>query len=213
MPEQTLLADFSMSGASAIPAAILDESRAAAAAVGYARGWSEGMRGAETAMADARSRAELEVAAVTRAAAARTAETAAALGACLTQLHDLVTQACARDEQALLAAAVSLAEVLVGRELIAVDTAALAAVRRALSLMDEPTTVTVRLNPTAAAALRAADLDTQLADLGGAARLRLVDDASLATTDAVAESSGITVDARLNTAIERARAALAGDLS
>jgi flagellar assembly protein FliH len=80
-----------------------------------------------------------------------------------------------------------------------------AAVARALAVTDPGDVVTVRLHPADLAQLDAATLDSVVADVA------FVADASLARGDAEAELRVGQVDARLGTALDRARTALLGD--
>lgn len=80
-----------------------------------------------------------------------------------------------------------------------------AAVARALAVTDPGDVVTVRLHPADLAQLDAATLDSVAADVA------FVADASLARGDSEAELRVGQVDARLGTALDRARTALLGD--
>lgn len=100
--------------------------------------------------------------------------------------------------QTLQRAALELAEAVLGVELSDGATGAVAALARVAAAEVEP--VVVRLNPDD---LRALGTDPQLPD--GA---RLVADASLGRGDAVAELPDGWLDARIGTALDRARAAL-----
>jgi flagellar assembly protein FliH len=102
-------------------------------------------------------------------------------------------------------AALDLAEATIGRELAAVarpETARLA-LRRALAPLTPGAPVVVRMNPQ--------DLQTIDSTTAHEGHLvQLVADASLAVGDAVAEQDGATVDARVASALARARAVARG---
>ncbi len=104
----------------------------------------------------------------------------------------------------LLAAAIDIAEAIIGVELSDADLSARAAVTRALADTDPTTVRRVRLNPADAARL---DAD-QRAALG----VEIVADTFLAQGDAMTEFEEGVLDARLGTAVARVRAAL-GELS
>lgn len=104
----------------------------------------------------------------------------------------------------LLAAAIDIAEAILGVELSDTATSARAAVTRALADVDPLTVRRVRLNPSDAARLD----DTQRAALG----VEIVADTFLAQGDAMTEFEEGILDARLGTAVARVRAAL-GELS
>jgi flagellar assembly protein FliH len=183
-------------------AAEAEEVRAAARAAGYAAGWAEGRRAAAAeALADkARLDAEdarLRLATRGRADAAITAaveDWTRRTTPVLDDLADLVVDA-----------ALDLAEAIIGRELSASarpETARLA-LRRALTPLAPGTPVVVRMNP----------VDLQSVDTGTAHEghlVQLVADPSLSSGDAVAEQEGATVDARISSALARARAVARG---
>ena len=172
----------------------------AARAAGYAEGWAAGSRAAvaelertRTGLLEAERRREQD--AENRTAAVLSALDAAAAGLdarqapVLTELSDVV-----------LRAAVEVAETLLGRELETCDDAGLTAVRRALSALGGTRPVTVRLHPTDLATLAPADWPAGVTG---------TPDPSLRRGDAVAEHAGGSVDARLSSALERVREAVA----
>jgi flagellar assembly protein FliH len=183
-------------------AAEAEDVRAAARAAGYSAGWAEGRRAAaEQAEAELRrlaiDDAQIRQATRTRADAAIAAaveDWTRRTTPVLDDLADLVVDA-----------ALDLAEAIIGRELAASakpETARLA-LRRALTPLPSGARVTVRMNPQ----------DLQAIDDGAAHEghlVHLVADASLASGDAVAEQDGATVDARVASALARARAVARG---
>jgi flagellar assembly protein FliH len=183
-------------------AAEAEDVRAAARASGYAAGWAEGRRAAaaealaEKVRLDAedarlrlatRGRADVAITAAVEDWTRRTTPV-------LDDLADLVVDA-----------ALDLAEAIIGRELSASarpETARLA-LRRALTPLAPGTPVVVRMNP----------VDLQSVDTGTAHEghlVQLVADPSLSSGDAVAEQEGATVDARISSALARARAVARG---
>lgn len=173
-----------------------DRARASGRAQGYAQGWAEGRRAA-----DERSRLAAQEVAATRAAEdrRRRVEHDHAVGALLAaagQLRHEHQRVCAQVEQQATELAFSLVEGILGRELeLAADPGA-DAVRRALALLPEETVATVRLHPD---------------DLAGAAGslcpegARLVGDPSLRRGDAILDTVGAVIDARVSTAVARVR--------
>lgn len=172
---------------------------AAAAERGYAAGLARARHRAERDRA--RVLAALEAAAAERDAR-RTLEHRTALDALAAARRAVLdaTVPVLRDaDRALARAALELAEAVIGAEL---DAGPDGAARRALQrVLDHPVAelvVRVRLHP------------QQLAALAGSAPegLELVPDASLAPGDAVAELPDGLIDARLGSALDRARRAL-----
>ena len=102
-------------------------------------------------------------------------------------------------KSALMEAAVTLAEALLGVELSEAETGAKAALKRALSMNDPKEIVSVHLNPQ--------DVVT-LHNLGVESPVELVPDKELDPGDAVAYMPEGLLDARLSSAIRRAREAL-----
>lgn len=102
-------------------------------------------------------------------------------------------------KSALMESAVTLAEALLGVELSEAETGAKAALKRALSMNDPKEIVSVHLNPQ--------DVVT-LHNLGVESPVELVPDKELDPGDAVAYMPEGLLDARLSSAIRRAREAL-----
>lgn|GEM_PF-727855 len=186
--------------ARAVDRAASDHARAEGFAAGFAAGAREAARVAEQHAREAlaaRLAQESEAAAVTTRALDVLATCAAAAR--------VRTEPVVADLQARLQlAALELAEALLGAELADHDRSARAALTRALLHADAIEDVTVRLHPSDLAALRASGAD---APRDGVA---LVADPTLTPGDAVAEHADGYLDARLTTAVARARQALAG---
>lgn len=175
-------------------------------ASGYSAGWSAGAR---AALKDAEEqRAQIAHDAATRADQAATAarEALTTLARAAAAARDRLTPVVTEAEQGLADAAVSLAEALLGAELLDDDASARSALRRALSVQDSEVVV-VRLNPDDLTRLKAT-LDTLPKDVQVPAGVELVADADLARGDAVSELPEGFLDARLSTAVARVRAAL-----
>lgn len=170
-----------------------------------AEGWAAGYAaGARRAAEDAAERQRREQAAQEVTAAARAAEHAAALEAlraATRAVHARETPVVADALGTVHAAALELAVALLGVELSDASAAARAALARVLTVPDLPEQLVVHLHPRDLALLSAA---------GGAPDgVTLAADAALAPGDAVAEHPDGTLDARLDVAVARARAALA----
>jgi flagellar assembly protein FliH len=95
-----------------------------------------------------------------------------------------------------------IAEAIIGRELVATDTAALDAVRRAIALVPERGDVTIRLNPADLNIVRAVD-----AVLPGR-EVELIADANVERGGAVVYVGSCHIDAQLQPALARVRESL-----
>jgi flagellar assembly protein FliH len=186
-----------------VPSTLVRQARDAARTAGYADGWAQGQRAvkmAAQATADQTAAAE-RAGAQQRAAAAERA--VAALLKAAAGLDARRGPALAEVQDAVLAAAVEVAEAILGYEVSRAEDSGLAAARRALAVVPEGGPVTVRLNP---------DDHRTLAAAGGTAvdgrEISLRADAALAPGDAVAEYGVTTVDATLAGAIARVREVL-----
>jgi flagellar assembly protein FliH len=176
----------------------------AAEAAGRAAGYAAGRRAAEAELAELREHARAELA-HGRAEAQGEIETA------LTLLGTAADDYARRSaplidtlDAALLGAAVQIAEAILQRELADETTAALGAVRRAMSVAGDDHVRRIRLHPADLAVLEAL----------GELPVEAVADATLERGDAIADLEHGSVDARLATAVARVRAALAeGDVA
>lgn len=195
-----------------------DRDRAASADVrGHAAGYAAGLRAAQAETDALRVRLEAEHAARVASMHADTARRIAVLDAATTAMLSQVTPVLDAAEQSVAAAALNLAEAVVGYAIRASrpsDAApagpadahgleargasgAEATVMRALASIDRTVAVAIRLSVGDAA--RVADLDLPVP---------VVADASLADGDAVVDLPDGLVDARIATALGRARTAL-----
>jgi flagellar assembly protein FliH len=187
----------------------LAEERSAAIAAGYAEGWAAGRQQAlVAAQAEAEQRA-CEHAALQVALRQRCDSAVAALAHAADQLHQRELPVLDEMGETLLEAALSLASAVLDRELQGLDDTALLALRRTVSPLPGDGPVRVRLSPADHAEL------TQHTDrpAWNGRELDLTPDASLRRGEAVAEADGALVDGRIASALDRARAALAGPRS
>ncbi|WP_256041579.1 FliH/SctL family protein [Cryobacterium sp. SO1] len=184
---------------------------------GHAAGYTEGLRAAAAAV-DARvAGLEAEHAELMRATDEQHDRTLAGLNAAVRALEERTVPVLHDVEDTLLDAAIDLAEAIIGHTLADETAAVRAALGRTIA--DGPAgapaagrtishttgrtvTHTVRLNPHDLAALDVA----AVAEAG----VTLVADASLSRGDAVSEFPDGYLDARIGSALQRARAALAG---
>lgn len=180
-------------------AEVADRARVQGHAAGYAAGRREADADVETERRALRAEHDGRVAeAIDDVRSAAAALAAARLSVC--QLVEADADAV---DRAILAAAVDIAAAILGRELEDVEGSASAAVRRALAGAAGAPVHVIRLHP--------ADLDVVSAAglVETAPGVRYVADPGMQRGDAVAELAGGTVDARVGTALDRVRAALA----
>lgn len=180
-----------------------DSDSDAARAAGWAAGWAAGSRAAAEAGAlqrhtidEAQRTAELVRSARTDAALTLLGRAAEAI---TRQLVPVLAQAAATLDDG----AVTLAQAVLGRELADSDDGGRLALARALSLPPDVEVQTVRVHPLDLQVLIGAGV---MADLP--AGVELVADRNLSPGDAVAEFPDGFLDARIGTAVERARRAL-----
>ncbi|NMR21041.1 FliH/SctL family protein [Cellulomonas fimi] len=177
-----------------------------ARAAGWAAGWAAGTRAASEAAQHQRRTLDDAFRAAERERAADVQAALAALGRAAAAASARVDPVLAESSAALDASAVTLAEAVLGHELADGDARARAALARALSLPAEPAVHTIRLHPADVRALTALGLVDSLPD-----GVTVVPDASLAPGDAVSELPDGFLDARIGSAVERVRRALAAD--
>lgn len=171
---------------------------------GHAAGYAAGIQAAAAEQRrlreqfEAEHRAMLDAGQLAVEQAVRALEAAAAVsrqhrGAVLEEAQDVLA-----------ASAMELAEAILGYELNDGDNTARAALARALATVSDVQAVTtVRLHPADLAALSAVDV-------GNVAGVELKADPALDPGDAIAEYPQGWLDARLSTAVHRAKAALLG---
>jgi len=191
------------------PTELSERVRETARATGYAEGWSQGQHAAQHA---ARAIAVQQAARVQQAELAREAALRQALGAVAGAASRLERHAAvdlAALENLVLRAAVELAETLLGRELVATDSAGLDALRRAIALVPPDGPVTVLVNPEDYRVLTGGQ-EPECEQVHQGRRVTLRPDPGLAPGDAVAECAATTVDARLSSALDRVRQTVFG---
>lgn len=169
---------------------------------GHAAGYAAGLRRAADEVAARESELVARHAAAVAAERARTDRAVAGLESAARALELRTAPVLADADAQLVAAALELAEVIVGCELSDAPHAARAALARAMSEPDASDVVSVRLHP---------DDLALVADVLDASGVELVADAGLARGDAVAVYPDGELDARIGSAIGRARAALTGE--
>jgi len=167
---------------------------------GYAAGWAAGARRAEAMLAERAAGLEEAAAAQASAIDAADAARAARLAAVLSALEARSEQTAADVRAALLAAAVELAEALLGRELADDELSARAIAARVVAADAERAVTRVRVHP--------AEVSDVAVMLTGHAAV-VVPDAGLARGDAIAELPAGHLDARISAAVERVRRAFA----
>ena len=212
MPELAELPAFEFTGAASIPADLLDRSRASAEAIGYANGWARGVREAKESMAAQAAAAQAEIDRGRSIAAQQITIALSGLAAAAGALEASAAAEAESLEPALMAAAVTIAEALVGHQLRDIDAATRSAMARMVQLAprDEPTTI--RINTTAYAALGEIGISELLAGVDGASgrELTVEPDDTLGIGEATARHGATTIDGRLAAGIERIRQELAG---
>lgn len=169
---------------------------------GHAAGHAAGLRAAELEATALRAQLQAEF---DRRVAERLAEVsaaAAALSRAAASLNARTAPVLAEADATLAAAAVELAEALLGSAQADATAFARTTLDRALSAADTEVVQRVRMNPD--------DLAAVAGTLPEAGDIEFVADPALARGDAIAELQHGLLDARLTTAVARARAALLG---
>jgi flagellar assembly protein FliH len=167
---------------------------------GHAAGYAAGLREAAGVAAAAAERAETERRDTARDAAARLAHAVQVLESAASALTRSALPVIASVEETLCAAALELAEAVIGYELADGANSARSVVARAIASAPPFPVHTVRLHPADLARVRAAGACPAGVDLAA--------DPALAPGDAVAEYADGFLDARISTALARVRAAL-----
>lgn len=177
--------------------------RAHAHAEGYAAGHAEGMTAAAAVVAEAERAAAERLLEVQARWERRIASATAALGAAATRFDEAATPVAEEIRETILGTVLTLVEDLLGRELELADSPVLDAIRRALTLCPPDAPAVVRVHPDDLAEVPAEAL-TALP-----ATVRVVGDASIERTGAVADTGSRRIDAQLQAALERVQAVLA----
>jgi flagellar assembly protein FliH len=183
------------------------EARAAARAEGYAIGWAQGRRDATEQVRAAASAADTarHEAAVSQAGATRTALRALSQAAADLEVRAMTPAEELRD--ALLLAAVDVAEALIDRELALATDPGLEALRRALDLVPNGRPVTARLHPSDASTVHETLAAMPAGELGR--EIVVAADPSVEPGGCVVECDATRVDAQIGTALRRLRQVLA----
>lgn len=173
----------------------------AAQARGYAAGYAEGLRRAAAEHRAAEQAREAEHRQALADAAAATRQAVASLGAAVAAVNDLVLPVVADADRVLVDAALDLAEAVLGREVADGRVTAADALRRATASATADELVSVRLHPEDAAAV----------ERDRTASVTVVADDSIERGDAIAVLRHGWLDARIASALARARAVLTGE--
>ncbi|WP_431278784.1 FliH/SctL family protein [Leifsonia poae] len=166
---------------------------------GFAAGYADGLRAAAVEQAAWADAAEAERVLENEAATVRLAHVASTLRSAAVDLTECTVPVLAEAEQALIAAAFELAEAVIGSAQSDRLAAARSAVARVLDSEVAGEVGVVRLNPD--------DLEV-LSPIVPQGELRFVADPALAPGDAIGELPEGWLDARIRTALDRAREAL-----
>jgi flagellar assembly protein FliH len=172
---------------------------------GHATGYASGLRAAE--IETARQRAELEAASAEelRREHARIDVAVEALDAAALALHNRIVPTIEQSQNVLAASAIELAEAILGYELQDGRGSAKAALARALDNAGPQTILAIRMNPVDVFQLDNANRTATMVEI--------IPDDTIARGDAVADFSDGSLDARIQTALGRARSALLGETS
>jgi len=182
-----------------------DQADADNRAAGHAAGYASGLRAAGAELAGQKAALDAEHRAALLHDAARTDRAIAVLTSAAAALDSRLLPVVTDAQDAIAASALDLAEAIIGETLADGERSAKAALTRALAAVDPATITTVRLNPL--------DLGVLDETVRAAAGVSFTADASIARGDAIAELPLGYLDARIGTAVARARAAILGDAS
>ena len=172
---------------------------------GHASGYAAGIQAAAAELRRLREQFHAEHRAMLDAGRLAVAQAVRVLEAAATASQQRRGAVLEEAQDVLAASAMELAEALLGYELNDGGNTSRAALARALATVSDVQTVTtVRLHPADLAALDAVDV-------GSVAGVELKADAGLNPGDAIAEYPQGWLDARLSTAVDRAKAALLGN--
>lgn len=180
-----------------------DAMDAQARAHGHATGYAAGLRAAK--VETARRLAELDAASTEerRQGYARIDVAIEALEAAALALHSRTVPTIERAQDVLAASAIELAEAILGYELEDGKNSARSALARVLDNADQKMVLAIRMNPVDVFQLDNASRTATMVEI--------VPDATIARGDAVADFSDGYLDARIQTALARARSALLGE--
>ncbi|PWB97828.1 hypothetical protein DF220_08275 [Salinibacterium hongtaonis] len=166
---------------------------------GHAAGYAAGLRAAEVALDRERRAEAAERAAIAALAQERNESHIALLRAAIAAVNARTAPVLDEAHQLIATGAIDLAESIIGIELSDAPRSARAAVTRALRDVDPTTILVLRMHPSTLAALE----DDCIVD-----GITYSADASVAPGDAIADFAEGYLDARISSAISRARIAL-----
>jgi len=172
-------------------------------AAGHAAGYAAGLRAAGAELAGQKAALDAEHRAALLHDAARTDRAIVVLTAAALALDSRLLPVVSDAQDAIAASALDLAETIIGAELANSERSAKAALARVLAAVDPATITTIRLNPL--------DLSVLDENVRAASAVSFTADASVARGDAIADLPLGYLDARITTAVARARAAILGD--
>jgi flagellar assembly protein FliH len=167
---------------------------------GHSSGYAAGLRAAETEYRKKVEQLETGFAARAERQRAEAEHVLGVLHSAVQALHARYAPVLSAAEDVLAAAAIELAEAVLGQELSDGETSARSALARALAGAPAEEIITVRMNPADLAVLAGTDIST--------AGATLTADPDLAPGDAIAVLPDGFLDARLSTALARAKQAL-----
>lgn len=170
---------------------------------GHSSGYAAGLRAAETEYRKKTEQLEAGFAARAQRERAEAERVLGVLNSAVQALHARYAPVLSAAEDVLAAAAVELAEAVLGQELSDGETSARSALARALAGAPSAEIITVRMNPADLAVLGGTDISK--------AGARLAADPELAPGDAIAVLPDGFLDARISTALARAKQALTGE--
>ncbi len=175
---------------------------------GFAAGWAAGARAAADAAATERTRLQAEHDAREAQRDEATSRARDALGAAMGQWNHKALPVMDEARRTLYAAALDLAAAILQREIEPGTSSARTLLDRALALPIEATPSVLRVHPDDLLHLNLLIESGQAAVPAG---LRLVGDSRLSPGDAITEHEDGALDARIGTALARAREVLLGD--
>ena len=172
---------------------------------GHAAGYAAGLRIAELEASARRSELEADYAATIAHASARLDRVVSALQAAARALENRTVPVLESAHAALAEGAMHIAEAVIASELSDAGAAARSAMHRALESVDASRVLTVRMNPADLSVIDQATID--------ATGVSFTADPQLGRGDAVTDFPDGYLDARISSALDRARTAIAGERS
>ncbi|HEX8095940.1 FliH/SctL family protein [Jatrophihabitans sp.] len=198
---------FDFASDAGVPDQLVEQARAEARAVGYAQGWAHGLRDAADSQAGERAAANADRVTLRDRQQQQVASALQALQAAAADLRQSTMSITDDIEDQILAAAVEIAEALLGRELRDPEVAAPAALARVLRLAPANEPVTVWLHPADHRTLTAPNGTALIGSVEGATGrgLTFEIDPELQPGDARARCGSTSIDARLAAGVTRLR--------